>query len=324
MARRRDVAQVQDELIDAFKWGDEARARALLSQLGEQPHEIRAVLEGMLEDSYGLARQAAAFGLGELGGDASVSRLERQLAMEEARDDYDGEAVEEDIVKALGRIDEVSARDSLVRKLERLAAGEPESAAVHVLARSLWRRRHQDLIPAVRQSLKQLSLPSPHSLHGLLVLLERSPEEFIAWVLDREVPVEFKTEALVVLEEDLPDRWVPVLPALISAAQAVSELAISQGREAAYYCERLFRFLHRHRHRLLGELPKAVLSEIRALARNLVAAPSLNCSFQAVTMLRFVGRPEDAAVIEAHRPLHPDFARDFDDVARELRGLHKN
>ncbi len=323
MARRRDVARIQDELIDAFKWGDEVRARALVSQLGEGPHEIRATLEAMLDNPFGLARQAAVFGLGELGGEASVVRLERQLAIEEERSDYDGEAVEEDIIQALGCIDAASARASLVRKLERLAAGAPERSSVHVLARALWRRRHPDLIPVVRRSIERMPLQAPHDLHGLLVLLEKSPEELMAWVLDRGVPVDFKTEVITLLAEDIPDAWVSTLSAFISAAHTLSELAISQGGDAAYYCERLLRCLHGHQ-LLLGELPEAARSELHALARILVAAPDLNCCFQAASMLRIVGSPEDAAIVEAHRPPHPDLARDFDEIARALRKLQRN
>ena len=101
MVSRRDTGQVRDELVAAVKQGDEARARTLVFQLGDGPKQVRAVLEARLEDVQGLVRQAAAFGLGELGGAASVRRLEQQLTVEEARGDYDGEAVVEDIVRAL-------------------------------------------------------------------------------------------------------------------------------------------------------------------------------------------------------------------------------
>lgn len=134
MAHRVDVAKIQEALIDAFKFGEENRARVLVSQLGEGPEQIRTVLEAMLEDSHGLARQAAVFGLGELGGATSAKRLEQQLATEEARGDYDGEAVVEDIVRALGRIDDPSARASLLRTLEQLGgAQEPYAEAKRVL-----------------------------------------------------------------------------------------------------------------------------------------------------------------------------------------------
>jgi hypothetical protein len=68
----------------------------------------------MLEEPMGLVRQAAAFSLGELGGPAVVQRLEQQLALEEARGDHDGDAVVEDITRALGRIKGAGARASLL------------------------------------------------------------------------------------------------------------------------------------------------------------------------------------------------------------------
>ncbi|MBN1208673.1 MAG: hypothetical protein JXB05_27680 [Myxococcaceae bacterium] len=321
MARRADVARIQGELIDAFKWGEETRARELVFQLDDEPSGVRAELAAMLNDPYGLARQAAAFGLGELGGAASVSLLEKQFAIEEARGDYDGEAVVEDIVQALGRIDEPDARASLVRRLERLAAGEPESADVSVLARALWRRRHPDLIPAVRQGLEQISLPAPNGLHGLQMLLEKSPEELSAWARDPVVPVAYKTKVLVLFEEELPDMWVSTVPAFIFAAQTSCEQAVREGGDAAYYCERLLTLLMLRRERLLDALPEEVRSEVRALALRLVAARKLNCAVRAAAMLQFVGRPEDAAVIEAHRPAHPDLAKDFDEFAQAVRAL---
>src|SRR3954449_12004401 len=106
MAHKIDVARIRDEMVQAFKWGEEDRVRSLIPQLGTGAKQIRAALEAMLEAPDSLVRQAAAFGLGELGGAASAKRLEEQLAIEEARGDYDGEAVVEDIVRALGRIEE--------------------------------------------------------------------------------------------------------------------------------------------------------------------------------------------------------------------------
>jgi hypothetical protein len=281
----------------------------------------RAELEALLEDSYGLARQAAAFGLGELGGEASVRRLDQQLLIEEERGDYDGEAVVEAAVEALGRIDEPSARESLVRRLERMVGRNPERSDLYVLARMLWRRRHASLISAVRRSLEHGSLPQPNGLGGLLVLLEKSPEELAEWARDPAVPVERKTEVLVVLGEDLPDTWAALLPAFISAAQDVRAQALSQKGEAAHYCDRLFALLLLHRERMLGILPSAVRAELRALARGLVGAADLTCASRAASLLKFVGRPEDAAIIEAHRPAHPDLARDFDEIAEAVRNL---
>jgi hypothetical protein len=108
--KKPDVALVQEELVSAVKQGDEALARKRVFQLGTGPRQVRALLEAMLEEPAALMRQAAVFGLGELGGTASVRRLEQQLALEEARRDYDGAAVVEDITRALGRIEETGAR----------------------------------------------------------------------------------------------------------------------------------------------------------------------------------------------------------------------
>jgi HEAT repeat protein len=68
MADKMDVAHFQQELTDAFHWGDEERAHTLVSQMAVQPRKARAVLEEMLESPDGPVRQAAAFGLGVLGG----------------------------------------------------------------------------------------------------------------------------------------------------------------------------------------------------------------------------------------------------------------
>jgi HEAT repeat protein len=72
MADHKDVSQPRAQLAQAVKEDDEAGARSLISQLGAGPRQIRAVLEAMLEDSDSLVRQAAAFGLGELGGAVSA------------------------------------------------------------------------------------------------------------------------------------------------------------------------------------------------------------------------------------------------------------
>ncbi|WNG61243.1 hypothetical protein F0U59_45935 [Archangium gephyra] len=228
-----DVARIQEELVSAVKQGDEALARKLLFQLGAGPRQVRAVLEAMLEEPTSLVRQAAVFGLGEVGGAASVRRLEQQLALEEARQDYDGEAVAEDITRALSRIEDASARASLVRKLERLVASKPERSDINELACALWRRRHPGLIATVRKSLEELALPVPHGLHGLRVLLEKSPEELVLWARVPSIPPEDKTRVLVLLQEEIPDSLVPVLLAFISTAQALLEPAIREQGEAA-------------------------------------------------------------------------------------------
>jgi hypothetical protein len=319
MAHKVDVRKVQDELVQAVKQGDESHARILVSQLGADARQVCAVLDTMLKDPSGLVRQAATFGLGELGGAASVRRLEQQLAIEEARDDYDGEAVVEDITRALGRIEDASARASLVRRLERLNATRQEYSDVYELARALWKRRHPDLIPSVRRNLGRVTLPPPHGLHGLLVLLEKSPPDLGAWVQDPTIPVEYKTRVLVVLEEDLPDTLISVLPLFISIAQSLVEVAVSQRGGPASFCESLFSLVLRHQERILPVLSEDTRSDLRGVAQRLVAAVSLNCAIRAAVILRLVGKPEDAVILEAHSPSDPTFAKVFNDAARALR-----
>jgi hypothetical protein len=280
---------------------------------------MRLVLDAMLGDPQGLVRQAAVFGLGELGGEAVVRRLKQQLAVEEARGDLDGQAVAEEITRALGRIQGAGARATLVKRLEQRVAGKLERSELTLLARALWKIRHPDLIPAVQRSLKRVTLPVPHALHGLLVLLERTPEELATWVLDPSVSVQLKTRLLTVLEEDVPDAMAFTLSAFVSAASSLAVTASSQAGDAADYCERLFRLLVLHRERLIDALPDAAHSELRTLARALVGSPSINCAFQAATLLKFVGKPEDAALIEAHCPAHPELAEDFARIARAVR-----
>ncbi|HYO55457.1 hypothetical protein [Archangium sp.] len=318
MAVTSDVTRVQEELVDALKWGEEDRARALLRQLGAGPRKIRAVLESMLAAPDALVRQAAVFGLGELGGAAIARRLEQQLALEEARKDYDGDSVADAITQTLGRIEEAGARTTLVRRLERLIARGADLSDVNAVARALWRKRHPDLLPAIREAMKQLAPPFLNSLHGLLLLLEKSPEALRSWVRDPSTPMEHKTEVLTVLEEEVPDPLISTLPSFISAAHALMESAVSQNNEAAYYCERLFVMLLLHREHLLPALPEEARSELRTVARSLVPAASPNCSFRAAVLLQFVGRPEDAAVIEANRPEDSVGAEAFDAIARAL------
>jgi hypothetical protein len=321
MARGLDVEQWRNELVRAYKYGEEAHARVLVMRPG--PRKIRALLESMLEDPDALVRQAAAFGLGQLGGAASVRRLEQQLALEETRGDYDGASVVEAITHALGRLDEAGSRAPLVRRLRRLAPGKSVLSEVNPLARALWRYRHPELLPVVREALEKLALPALNSLHGLLLLLEKSPEEFRTWAQDISVPVEHKTEVLTVLEEEVPDAWVPSLPAFISVAQALIDTAVRQDGETAYYCERLLSFFLSHKERLLPVLPQEARSELRAVARRLLAATSLNCSVRAAVLLGHVGTPEDAELIKAHRPTEPVLAKVFDDAAQVLRSRQK-
>lgn len=311
----------QDELLDAVKDGDEARAQALVSRLAVQPRKARAVLEAMLADPHALMRQAAAFGLGVLGGAASARLLEQQLASEEARGDYDGDCVAEEITRALGRVEEAGARASLVRRLERLASGKTQPVDVDVLAGALWKRRHPDLLSPVRRSLDHLSSPVSNVLQGLLTLLEKTPEELGTWARDSLVPVGRKTEVITILDDELPDALVPVLPSFISAASSLVERAMRQDDEASRYCDRLFSLLIDEAERVLPMLSQEARSELRQLTRRLVASVALNCSLRAAVVLKLVGQPEDAALIEAHRPAEPILAKVFDDAARALRGL---
>jgi hypothetical protein len=314
-----ELEQLQNELVDACAWGEEDRARALLPRLGSGPRRIRAALESMLAAPDALVRQAAVFGLGELGGTASARRLEQQLALEEARGDHDGESVAEAITQTLGRIDEAGTRAALVRRLRRLVSRQAELSEVNAVAHALWRKRHPDLLPAVREAVQRLTPPFLNSLHGLLLLLEKSPEELRSWALEPSTPVEHKTEVLTVLEEEVPDALIPTLPSFISTAQALVESAVGQKNAASYYCERLFVTLLLHRERLLPALPEEARSTLRIVARSLVPARAPNCSFRAALVLQYVGLPEDAALIEAHRPEDAIGARSFDDIARSLR-----
>jgi hypothetical protein len=319
MAHKWDVAQVRNELVAAVKQGDELRARILVLEAGVDARQVRALLEAMLEDPDSRVRQAAAFGLGELGGAASARRLEQQFVIEEARGTYDSAAVVDELTRALGRIQEANARASLVRRLERLATRRPERSELNTLACALWKIRHPDLIPAVRRSLEQLSVPDPNALHGLLILLERSPEVLAMWVRDQKVPLKQKTGVLTVLTEELPGPLAHSLPAFISEARERLATADTPQAESLYYGEGLLGLLLRHRESLLSMLPRESRSELREVSRSLVVAP--NNSLRAATMLQFVGTLEDAAFLETHRPEEPILAKVFDDAARALRRL---
>jgi hypothetical protein len=320
MAQKENVTQWRNELVDAFNEGDETRVRTLLSQPGAR--KVRPLLEVMLEDPSATVRQAAAFGLGELGGTSSIRLLERQLALEEARGDYDGAAVAEALTQALGRVQSASARASLARRLERLVAtGRPEPADLNDLACALWRKRHPDLIPLIQRGLAQLTLPAPTALHGLLVLLEKSPDELRAWAVDGSIPVALKGEVLTVLGEEIPEALVSTLPAFISSARPLVDTAVKNKGVASGYCVDLFSLLLPRAEQLLPRLPEVARFELRDMARRLVAATSsLKCSLQSAVLLEHLGLPEDAALLDAHRPADPVLAKVFDDAAQVLRG----
>jgi hypothetical protein len=309
----------KEELVAAFHKGDEARARALVARCGAQPRKARAQLEAMLEEPDAIVRQTAAFALGELGGATSARRLAQQLVLEEARGDFDGESVATVITQALGRLQDAGARVSLVRRLHRLVSNSAlDHSDVSTLTRALWRRRHPELIPIIQQAVERLAPSVSWFLHGLLVLLEKSPAELRTWARETSVPVEYKTGAVTLLEEDLPDELLTVLPAFISAAHAVVETAVDQKGTASYYCDRLFTLVLLHRERLLPALSGEARAELRAVARRLVAALSLNCSLGAAVVLQHVGHREDVSLLEAHRPTEPILAKVFDEAAQAL------
>ncbi|WP_309892210.1 HEAT repeat domain-containing protein [Archangium sp.] len=320
MAQELGKEQWRSELIDAFRLGDEEQARGLVATLREaQPRQVRAVLEEMLESPDGRARQAAAFALGELGGPASTSRLEQQLVLEEARGDHDGSSVAQFITQVLGQLKSASARAALVRKLKRLASGTPDPSDVDDVTHALWRKRHPELIPTVREVLQRIALPTARALHALLRLLESSPEQLSAWIKDRAVPLSDKTEILTVLDAEVPAELEGLLPAFISLAQSVSEVASTQNGSENEFCERLLTLLLLHRERLFPSLRPEARSALRDMARKLVAAPEAIRSIGAAVTLEYVGQREDAQLLETYRPQDDVLGKVFDDAARTLR-----
>jgi hypothetical protein len=137
------------------------------------------------------------------------------------------------------------------------------------------------------------------------------------------MPVKDKTEVLTVLEEEVPDAWMPTLSAFISTAEAIVDSAVSQDGEASYFCERLLLLLL-GQERLLPRVAPEVRSDLRILARTLLAATSLDCATRAASLLALIGQPEDAAILERHRPAEPILARLFDEVAQALRRIQVN
>jgi hypothetical protein len=322
MAQEFNLEQWQAELVDALHWGEEERARTLLAALRvARPRSARGVLEQMLESSDARVRRAASFGLGELGGPASVKRLERQLILEESRGGHDGSSVAQAITQALSRLELSGARATLVRRLERLAAGTPESSDVDDLTYALWRNRHPELIPAVRHARERMAPPASAGLQALLRLLECSPEELSAWIEDASVPIEQKTKVLTVLDEEVPDELLPLLPPFISLAWSVIAVASTRRGEERRFCDRLFTLLLLHHERLLPTLAEEARAALREVARRMAAAPEAVRIIKAATLLAHVGRREDADLLEAHRPRDDVLGEVYDEAIEVLHNL---
>ncbi|HSP82040.1 MAG TPA: hypothetical protein VLQ93_26195 [Myxococcaceae bacterium] len=135
------------------------------------------------------------------------------------------------------------------------------------------------------------------------------------------VPLNLKSEVLAVLTEEIPDAFISTLPSFISMAHA--SLGMTEDEEGAVsaYCLELLSLLLRHREHLPPRLPPEARSELRAVARTLVASRTLiNCSTRAAVLLRYVGLPEDADLLMAHRPTDATFAAVFDESIQALRG----
>jgi hypothetical protein len=66
-------------------------------------------------------------------------------------------------------------------------------------------------------------------------------------------------------------------------------------------------------------LPPEARSELREVARGMVAAPETLRGVGAAVTLQHVGLREDAELLEAHRPRDEVLGKVFDDAARTLR-----
>ncbi|HYO65147.1 MAG TPA: hypothetical protein VEU33_03610 [Archangium sp.] len=322
MAREIDLEQWRSELVDAFHWGDQERARSLVVTLREaQPRRVHGVVEQMLQSPDGKVRQAAAFALGELGGPASARRLEQQLLAEESRGDFDASSVVQVITQALSQIESASSRATLVRRLNRLAAGSPEGSDVDDVVYALWRKRHPELIPAVGGALDRIVPPASEGLQALLRLLENSPEELRVWIEDGSVPVEQKTKVLTVLDEEMPEELVPVLPSLIFLAGSMIEVASTNKGQERRFCDRLFNLLLLHREHLLSPLSAKARAVLREVARRMVAAPETVRIIKAATLLEYVGQRVDADLLAEHKPQDEVPGRVYEEAIGVLRKL---
>jgi len=310
MPLRGEAAKAADSLVEAFQQGDEVRAREAVSRLGPG---AEAWLVRSMESPDAALRRAAAFGLGVLGGASNLRRLEQQLVSEEARGDLEGKSVAEVVTQALGELREAEARGGLTRRLERLTRGAPGASELYTLAHALWKRRHPELLPVVEQALRKLPSPVSNPLQGLHVLLSKRPESLRDWAGDASVALADKTRVLAVLEADLPDAWLPSLAAFIPSS--ISDSSAS----AREYAECLLAVLLAHRERVLPSLPGDARTKLRSLALGMLGSQDPDLSLRSAILLQSVGRPEDAAAIEAHRPQDSVGARAFDEAAHALR-----
>lgn len=317
-----DLEQWRSALVDAFHWGEQERARTLVAALREaQPRRVQGVLEQMLQSPDGKVRQAAAFGLGELGGPANARRLEQQLLLEESRGGYDASSVVQVVTQALGQLKSARSRATLVRRLNRLAAGAPEGSDVDDLTYALWRKRHPELIPAVRGALERIAPPASEGLLALLRLLENSSEELRVWIEDESVPVEQKTKVLTVLDEEVPDELVPLLPSFIFLARSIIGVASTRKGQERRFCDRLFTLLLLHRERLLPALPPKARAGLREVARRMVAAPETVRIIKAATILEYVGHREDADLLAEYKSQDDVLGRVYEEAIEVLRKL---
>jgi len=314
-----DPSLIWNGLVDAFEWGEDERLKELISQLAAQPRLASKLLNEMLSSSDASERSAAIFALGRLGGTRNLRRLEEQLAVEETREDYDGSAVIEVITEALGHIKEVGSRATLVRRFRRLLSGTPEETDVNDLCYALWRKRHPELIPVVRSALERFPARFFPALDALLCLLETPPEKLVPWALDPRVPANDKMNVLTILDEEVPREYVPVITALICAADALGDAPVAHPGEASGYCERLFTTLLLHSEWLLPALPETAQLTLLTLARRCVASSDLNCAARAVWTLGEVGGLEDVPLILAHRSPDPERDKDYDRTVQRLR-----
>ncbi|HYO58417.1 hypothetical protein [Archangium sp.] len=181
--------------------------------------------------------------------------------------------------------------------------------------------RHPELLPAVRGALERIAPPASEGLRALLRLLESSPEELRVWIEDESVPVEQKTKVLTVLDEEVPDELVPLLPSFIFLAQSIIEVASTRKGQERRFCDRLFTLLLLHRERLLPALPPKARAVLREVARRMVAAPETVRIIKAATLLEYVGHREDADLLAEHKPQDEVLGRVYEEAVEVLRKL---